>query len=407
MYAVEFSLTEDHRRIQAVCRELAAGFATHAARHDREASSPLENYVALRDAGLYGLTVPKALGGWGAGMLGYTLAAEELAQGCASTALSFNMHCVILLGLTLQTPYSEETQQRAADLAVGERKLISALLSEPGTTNLLYSTRASTTQARRVADGYVLNGKKAFASMVEASDYVAVFVHPEHEPNPAAGVLALIPTDTPGIRIEHVWDTLGMRGTRSDTVCFEDCLVPHDAVLDELILPSIPDWLAAEEALVNLPYTAVYLGVGAAVLRAITDYVKNRQPRGYAQPVAYHPDVRRRVAKISSELEAARWLLRYAAWLVDQDARANATLAAYLKAKYVVGETVARATRSALELGGGHAIFKGGDIERLFRDGATATIMQPSSDVCLHALSVHELQLDHNQITPPVKLVGS
>jgi alkylation response protein AidB-like acyl-CoA dehydrogenase len=79
-------------------------------------------------------------------------------------------------------------------------------------------------------------------------------------------------------------------------------------------------------------------------------------------------------------------------------------LAAYLKAKYVVGETVASATRSALEIGGGHAIFKGGEIERLFPDGATATIMQPSSDVCLSALSVHELQLDREQIQSPFKL---
>ena len=149
--------------------------------------------------------------------------------------------------------------------------------------------------------------------MVEASDYIALFTHHEQEPNPSAGVLALFPTDTPGIRIEHVWDTLGMCGTRSDTIIFENCFVPEDAVLDEFIMPSIPEWLATEKALVNLPYTAVYLGVGVAVLKALTTYVQNRQPRGYAQPVAYHPDIRRRMAQISAELEAARWLLRYAA----------------------------------------------------------------------------------------------
>ena len=402
---MNFSLTEEHRHIQSVCCSLALDFAKRAAAHDRDASSPVENYAALRDAGLFGLTAPKGLGGWGAGMLGYVLAAEELAQGCASTALSFNMHCVILMGLTVRSPYSAATQQHAADLAITEGKLIAALLSEPGTTNLLYSTRASTTQARRVAGGYILEGKKAFGSMVEVSDYIALFAHPAQEHNPAAGVLALFPTDTPGIRIEHVWDTLGMRGTRSDTVFFENCFVAEDAVLDEFIMPSIPEWLATEEALVNLPYTAVYLGVGIAVLKAVTTYVQNRQPRGYAQPVAYHPDVRRRVAKISAELEAARWLLRYAAWTFDTDEiGADETLAAYLKAKYVVGETVASATRSALEIGGGHAIFKGEEIERLFRDGATATIMQPSSDVCLSALSVYELQLDRDQIQSPLKL---
>ena len=111
------------------------------------------------------------------------------------------------------------------------------------------------------------------------------------------------------------------------------------------------------------------------------------------------------MAKISAELEAARWLLHYAAWSVDTDEiGADETLAAYLKAKYVVEETVASATRSALEIGGGHAIFKGGEIERLFRDGATATIMPPSGDVGLSALSEHELQLDREQIQSPLKL---
>src|SRR5262249_59833691 len=110
---MDFSLTADHLRIQAVCRELAADFATRAAAHDRDASSPAENYVALRKAGLFGLTIPKELGGWGAGLLGYAIAAEELAQGCASTALSFNMHCVAVAALTAD-PFPLVTKQRAA-----------------------------------------------------------------------------------------------------------------------------------------------------------------------------------------------------------------------------------------------------------------------------------------------------
>ena len=79
---MEFALTAEHKHIQAIARELAADFAIRAGEHDRDASPPVENYAALRDAGFYGITVPKALGGWGAGLLGYTIAAEELGQGC-------------------------------------------------------------------------------------------------------------------------------------------------------------------------------------------------------------------------------------------------------------------------------------------------------------------------------------
>ena len=97
---MDFSLTPEHLRIQGICRELATDFATRVATHDRAASAPVENYEALRHAGLFGLTVPTELGGWGAGLLGYAIAAEELAQGCAATAMSFNMHGVVVHSLT-------------------------------------------------------------------------------------------------------------------------------------------------------------------------------------------------------------------------------------------------------------------------------------------------------------------
>ena len=173
-------------------------------------------------------------------------------------------------------------------------------------------------------------------------------------------------------------------------------------VFDDLLIPSVGDFLAASESAINLPYTAVYLGVGFAVLRAVEENVRQRRPQGYTQPLAYHSDIRRRVAKMSAELEAARWLLRYAAWVADREGQTPAAQAAYFKAKYMVGEAVAAATRSALEMGGAHAIFKGAPLERLFRDGATATIMQPSSDVCLAQLSIYQLQLDRTAIPSPL-----
>jgi alkylation response protein AidB-like acyl-CoA dehydrogenase len=79
-------------------------------------------------------------------------------------------------------------------------------------------------------------------------------------------VIALVPVNAPGLRIEHVWDTLGMRATCSDTVILENCFVPEDLVFDALLIPSIGEFLAANESLANLPNTAVYMGVGLAVL---------------------------------------------------------------------------------------------------------------------------------------------
>src|SRR5918995_7511344 len=102
-HLMDFHITEAHRELQHRARCLAEDFATRAAQHDREASDPVENYAALRDAGFYGLNVPTELGGGGVGLLGWSLAAEELAQGCASTALSFNMHLSVV-GPVMESP---------------------------------------------------------------------------------------------------------------------------------------------------------------------------------------------------------------------------------------------------------------------------------------------------------------
>lgn len=415
---MEFGLTADHIHIQKVARQLAADFATRAAEHDREGSPPEENYAALRDAGFYGLVVPEEYGGQELGLLGYTVAAEELAQGCGSTALAFNMHAATLASL-MHSALPDAIKKWVAELATKQGKLIAASLSEPGSTSLVPMTVACSTQARRVSGGYRISGKKAFCSMGESSDYLCLFAHPEELANPQAALVVMVPTDSPGIRFEHVWDTLGMRATRSDNLVLEDCFVPDDAVLGEPI-PKVGEWLATNEPSFNIPYTAVYLGVGFAALNAIKDNVRQRQPKGYGQPLAYHPDIRRRVAIMSAELEAARWLLRYVAWLADEayerqrytdrprqygttvEGQAEEVLATYFKAKYIVGEAVTAATRSALEMGGGHALFKPSIVERLFRDGASASMQHPPSDFCLSSLSVHELQLDRQQMQPPL-----
>jgi alkylation response protein AidB-like acyl-CoA dehydrogenase len=212
-----------------------------------------------------------------------------------------------------------------------------------------------------------------------------------------------MPADLPGLRIERVWDTLGLRATRSDNLIMEDCPVPAEAVFDDLVIPSLPEYLRDTDAIVNVPYTAVYLGIGVGALRAAIDTVKERVPKGYSQPLAHLPEIRRRVAVMSAQLEGARRLLHYAAWLVDTDAPPLDALSAFRKAKYLVGETVADVTRSALEMGGAHATFKGSAIERFFRDGATATIMPPSSEVCLAELGLSELGLDPAEVLPTLR----
>jgi alkylation response protein AidB-like acyl-CoA dehydrogenase len=400
---MEFRISERQRELQQRARCLARDFAARAAEHDRDASDPLENYAALRHAGFYGLNVPADLGGSGIGLVEWSLAAEELAQGCASTALSFNMHLSVV-GPIMESPLVERaTKERLAKMVVHEGKLIGGNFSEP-TTSGLVGTAVPLTRARRADGGYRITGRKAFASMIAAADYVMVMAYPDEATSPTAAMLLLVPPDAPGRRVDKVWDALGMRATRSDSMVLDECWVPEDA-----LLVRADDILPFRRAGANWfwgSYTAVYLGIAEAAYRAIVETVKGRTPPGFTQSLAYHPDVRRQVAEMSVDLEAARLLTYHAAWLSDTTGPTPETLSALYRAKYFVGEAVTRVTRTAMTLGGAHALLKTSPLERFFRDGAVAPVQFPPRDFCLATLGLLELGLDPRDVLPPLKSDG-
>jgi alkylation response protein AidB-like acyl-CoA dehydrogenase len=192
-----------------------------------------------------------------------------------------------------------------------------------------------------------------------------------------------------------------MRATRSDSMTLEECFVSDDALLvaTDDVVPFRRDganWFWAS-------YTPVYLGIGVAAYRAISEIVKGRTPPGFTQSLAYHPDVRRQVGEMSVDLEAARLLTHHAAWLSDTQGPTPATLSALYRAKYFVGEAVTRVTRTAMTLGGAHALFKASPLERFFRDGAVAPVQFPPRDFCLSTLGMFELGLDPRDVLPPLK----
>jgi len=220
---LDFQLTSEQQCLRDKCRELAADFATRAAAHDRDASHPVENYECLREAGFLALTVGKKWGGSGASFLDHTLAYEVLAQGCPSTALAFNMHASVVMPLLESAEVSTETKRRVAELVVRERKLIAGNFSEPVTTSLI-GERPLKARARRAKGGYRVTGRKMFASMLEAADFVLVMAYPERAMSPSAGIILMLPREAEGRSVDPNWDVLGMRATRSDSLILDEVL---------------------------------------------------------------------------------------------------------------------------------------------------------------------------------------
>ena len=397
---MDFRLSDEHRELQRRCLALAADFATRAAAHDRDASHPVENYERLRAEGFLALSVPREHGGQGVDFLGHTIAFEALGQGCPSTALAFNMHASVVMPVMDSAEISAETKRRIADLVVGQGRMIGGNFSEAGHTALI-GERPLSARARRVEGGWAVTGRKMFASMIEAADHCMVMAYPEGETGPHAAILLLISRNAPGRSVNPNWDTLGMRATRSDALILEDCRVPEEAVVFHSA--DIRNFRRAHFNWFWASYTAVYLGVAQAAYDELRRVVSARRPEGYAQPLAYHPDVRRHVAELSADLEAARLVTYRSAWLSAGEGPTPETTAALHRAKYMVGEAAGRITRVALTLGGAHGIFKGSRLEQLFRDGAIGALQPPPSDLCLHVMALHELGLDPAELLPPMK----
>src|SRR5215831_18974984 len=191
---VDFDLTPEQQRLQNKCRELAADFATRSAGHDRDASHPVENYEQLRKEGFLTLTVSKEWSGSGASFLDHTIAYEALGQGCPSTALAFNMHASVVMPLLQSAEVSIEAKRRIAELVVQERKLIAGNFSEPITTSLV-GERPLKARARRADGGYRVTGRKMFASMLEAADFVLVMAYPAEATSRSAGIILMLPRE--------------------------------------------------------------------------------------------------------------------------------------------------------------------------------------------------------------------
>ena len=396
-------MDEKTQRLLTTCDELAQKFSTRAARYDSEASFPTENYADMREAGLIGLMVPESHGGIGADFLQYTKAAGRLAQGDASTAVTFNMHNIIM-GTLAEVDESALTGRRGqlmadfrnwafAEAVAG--KVFAASLSEPG---IGFHPRLLSTKYKRVDGGFLLNGKKSFVSLAGNADYYVVATVADREStsgNPTVSWL-VVAKDDPGMRIEKVWDTLGMRATVSDNMYLEDAFIPDERLFlrtEGLVVQK----LAKEPHLVVGGFTACYLGIIEAIFKFVVEYMSGKTQLGSDEPQIKNQLTQLRVGEMSVQVEAARELVYSAAAKVVADRGSKETNAAVHRGKYFVGEMGPHIASQAIRLCGGSTISKHMPMERYYRDIRCCGLMPAKSDECLWYVGKEALGFDTNK----------
>jgi len=386
------NLTPQQKKLIELIRTLGREkFLPRAEKYDREASFPFENYADLRAHNLLALCIPESAGGWGADYQTYCLVAAELGRYCATTALTLNMHCATTMWIgsmvdELGLPRDVQAVHAARRSAVYRRVVQKGTLhAQPFSegNQAAAGKQAFTTTATRHGNGWLINGRKIFASLSGAADYYVV-VATEDKPDASARdtLFLAIPKDAEGFSIVGDWDPLGMRGTVSRTLLMKDVFVPDEL---QLMPFGVYHQLALRWPHMFLTLTPTYMGLSQAIYDFTVAYLRGEVPpmrdKRRKQPLKQAA-----VAELKIMLENARALFYTAISEAGLDPSKEARLRAYAM-QYTVMETCNRMAALAIRTCGGQSILRPLPLERMYRDSRCGSLMLPwTAEICIERL---------------------
>ena len=354
---------------------LASEFAGRAARHDRDASFPFENFDALSEAGLLALTVPAALGGHGAGALDAARIIGIFGKADPSTALVLSMHYIQHLVMARSSHWPARLARKLARETIEGVALINALRVEP---DLGSPSRGGlpATIARRTETGWRLSGRKIYSTGSPILKWYAVWAKTD-EPDVRVG-LFLVPAGLPGTRIVETWDHLGLRASGSHDIEFDDVVFPLDYEID---VRKPEEWLVPDvtQATVHTIFVAaIYDGVARAARDWVIEFLKDRVPSNLGAALATLPRAQEVVGGIEARLAVNARLIESFARDFDEGTAVSASESNILK--LTVTNNAVAAVEDALSLTSNHGLTRTNPLERHYRDVLCGRVHTPQDD---------------------------
>jgi alkylation response protein AidB-like acyl-CoA dehydrogenase len=368
---------ERQARVLALAGSLADRFAERAAEHDRENTFPAEHWPVMAEAGYLSLTVPEALGGFGASAYEFLLAQERLAQGDGPTALAVNMHLTACAGFAAvwQRTGDARAEQFLRRVVAGE-VVLASVTSESGFGGALEDCA---TIATPVEAGFRLDGRKIFFTESDVATHFTTCARLEH---PSLGPHMLffngVAADTPGLSIVRTWDTLGMRATQSNDLVLDGVVVPDEALFHAYPVGHLDAGIGLSIMSLNVPsFGVIALGIATAGMELARRAVIDRGRAGNAE-------VQHAFAEMEILLESARAMsYRHAHELQTFDRASQLSVAElYARgnlAKYLGCQNAIAIMDRVMEVSGGVGYHRRFPIERLYRDVRAGAIMPYSS----------------------------
>lgn len=368
---MDLRFTEEQEMMRKMVRDFAQSEIVPFVERMENGEFPRPILKKMADLGLMGITIPEKYGGAGMDFVSYIIAIHELARVSATVGVILSVHTSVGTNPILYFGTEAQKQKYVSKLASGEY-LGAFCLTEPASGSDAASLK---TKAVKQGDHYVLNGSKMFITNGGEADTYIVFARTNPDECNSQGISAfIVEKNTPGLVIGKDEHKMGLMGSRTVQLTFEDMKVPAENLLGE-------EGKGFKNAMANLDVgrigiAAQSLGIAEAALEAATNYAKGRQQFG--KPIAAQQGIGFKLADMATTVEAARLLVYRAAFL-----RANGLPCGKeaSMAKLFASQTAVDVTTEAIQVFGGYGYTKDYPVERYFRDAKVTQIYEGTSEV--------------------------
>jgi alkylation response protein AidB-like acyl-CoA dehydrogenase len=366
-------LTDEQREIRDLVRTLARErVAPRAAEIDKKAEFPWDLVELFREHEIFGVLYDEEYGGLGASALMALVAVEELSKVCATTGLIVAVQELGSLGLKLEG--SDEQKQRYLPRLASGEWLCAYALTEPGSGS---DSAAMRTQARRDGDGYVLTGSKRFITNAGVADLYTVFAKTDPEAGHDGISAFLVESDAPGFEVGRIEPKMGIKGSTTGEIFFNECRVPVDNLLGEegegfriamRILDRSRPGIAAQG-----------LGLAQGATDYALEYSRSRETMG--KPIAQHQIIAAKLADMETRCEAARGLLYKVGLMIDEDAPEEELTKISAMTKLFCSDVAMEVTTDAVQILGGYGYMQEYPLERMMRDAKITQIYEGTNEI--------------------------
>jgi len=368
---IDFRYSEEELLLQETVREFARReIAPHARRWDEEERFPSELMPKLAELGLLGMTVPERYGGSALTVQQIMLVIEELARVDGSVAITVAAHNGLCTG-HIALAGSDEQKQRYLPLLASGRALGAWGLTEPGSGSDAAGAR---TRAVQKGDRWFLTGTKTFITQGSVGSVYVILAVTTPEKKQHGITAFIVERGAPGFRVGKVIEKMGLHASDTTELVFEECEIPLQNQLGALDGGFIDTLKILDKGRISIG--AMALGLGWGAYQAARAYAKERKQFGRA--IADNQAIQFMLADSRTELEAARLLLRRAAWMQDRGLRTTRESSI---GKLWAAQAAMRACDRAIQIHGGYGYTREFPVERAMRDCKLCEIGEGTNEV--------------------------